>query len=189
MLIWTCTCRKCMCCGFTIPHISAFRLHTESIAASALCSHCFLFKKPLTFELLEHCLTSHFDLRPSQLESKLVIPFLRSLRMFTNPWAFLRMYSHTFIRRKLDLRRNKYCTQSSCTVTGHITVVFILYLFWTNNVQNENQAKDLILDMHPKQRFSCTKTKAAGGQTGSENFRKVKTTDSTFSVFFLIFLL
>ncbi|XP_078131952.1 uncharacterized protein zbtb4 isoform X1 [Sander vitreus] len=45
-------------------------LHTEIIAASALCSHCFLFKKPLTFELLEHCLTSHFDLRPSQLESR-----------------------------------------------------------------------------------------------------------------------
>lgn len=89
-------------------HVCAQATET-AVAVSSTKSCCFLFKKPLTFELLEHRLTSHFDLSPSQLESRLVIPSLRSLRMFTNPWACPRIFSHTCISRNspLNLRRDK----------------------------------------------------------------------------------
>lgn len=91
------------------PHISAHRPQKHESLRRPYKAAASSLRKPLTFELLERRLSSHFDLGPSQLESRLVIPSLRSRRMFAIPWARPGIYSHTCIswNRALNSRRKK----------------------------------------------------------------------------------
>lgn len=67
-----------MCCGFILPlcaHISVHRPQKQELLRRPHKAAASSLRKPLSFELLERRLTSHFDVSPSQLESRLVIPF------------------------------------------------------------------------------------------------------------------